>query len=183
MKILTIVALIAAVFLARPALADDLSYDDPGMHYRAPDGWQRVPIGDAAGADGAPTAVFVLRASKNQPRAVTITIDDYDGTLAEYASSHERDVRQHAGDNGAVLVERNDLTKLPNGMPVVYLVWTLSTDTGAPLKNYEYLFIDGQRSVSVKYSGYASDIGDADAAATLKSLYAVAYPKKRADSR
>lgn len=182
-KVLSFVALVAVVFLARPAFADDLSYDDPAMHFRAPDGWQRINLGDTSGNDDAPAAVWVLTANKNQPRSITITISNYQGSLDEFATSHQTSLRTSVGDNGVVLTDHKDQTKLANGMPVVYFVWTLSTDKDAPLKNYEDLFIDGQRSIAVKFTGYAGDVTDADAAAALSSLYAVAYPRRRPDSQ
>jgi hypothetical protein len=176
MKML-LAALLATVVLAAPARADSLSYDDPGMHYRAPDGWQRISLGDAPpDPDGGVVAVFTSRANKNSPRSVTISIAPFDGSLSDFSSKHLGDLRESAGDNGAVLVDHNEKTKLANGMPAVYLVYTFSSNTTPAVKTYEYLIIDGQRSIDVKYSGYASDVGDADATATLSSLYAVAYP-------
>jgi hypothetical protein len=182
LKFLSLVALVAMVALARPASADDLSYDDPGLHYRAPDGWQRVPIGDAEGNEGAPVAVFALKANKSQPRTVTITIAQDDESLTDFVNAHKNKLRQGSGDNGFVVFLHSENTKLANGMPVVYFVWTFSSDSAVELKSYEYLFVDGQRSIDVDYTGYASDVGDADAAATLSTLYAVAYPRKHADS-
>jgi len=174
--------------------ADDLSYNDPGMHYQAPAGWTRIPIpAEAVGQDGVPAAIFVFKADNRVKRTLTITIATFDGALNEFVSDRTQAIRQSTSssssssqtgsdqneDTASTYINKRQSTQTTNGMPAEEIVWTLTPPQSTQIRSYEYLMIDGQRSIDVKYSGQVGDVGDTDAADVLASLYVVAYPKVR----
>ena len=181
MKVLTLVALLATIFCATAVRADDLTYDDPGMHYRAPDGWERITItSDAAQQEGAPVAIFALRSGKNVSKTITITVADYDGALADFVTDRTQAMRSSSsGSDDSIFVDKKIPTKTGNGMPAVELIWTGTPANGPQSKSYEWLMIDGKRSIDVRYSGALGEINDTDAATVFSSLYVVAYPRPR----
>jgi len=165
--------------LATPALAaDPLSYDDPGMHFAAPTGWERVNLGDAASQDDAPAALFAYHRGQQDVRTIVITIKPYDGSLADFANDRQRDLRQ-GSDNTTVFINKHQPVTLANGMPAFVVVSTVSSDARPQIKNYEYLVIDGQRSIDVVYTAMTGDADEKAATAALSTLYVVAFPVRR----
>jgi hypothetical protein len=167
-----------ALAQASAVAADSLSYDDPGMHYQAPAGWERLDLGDAAGKDDAPAAVFVIDKGKVNARSVIIQIKPFDGSLADFVSNRRGELRQ-GSDNVTVFLNKQQPITLGNGMPAYLIEASSNSDSAPSRKSYEYLIIDGQRSIDVTYSGLVGDIDDDGGKAILSSLYVVAYPKRQ----
>ncbi len=177
------VALVWSVVLGScvaPAVAaGSLSYDDPGMHFKAPDGWQRidVPSGDSANSqDKPPVAVFAFDPGHSDAQTIIITIRTADSdSLDAFERSHEGDLRQ--GSDSTNVDKRTHVT-LANGMPA-YLVQTTSGDGLQSIRRYEYLVYDGARDIDVAFAGHQGEFTEKQALAALSTLYVVAYPGDR----
>jgi len=180
---IALLALAAAFFVGVPATAatDPLSFDDPGMHFRPPDPWERVPLvnkdGEAPPPDsGGPVAAWVYHRGKPDQRVITVVIKSYDGTLEDLERSTESEMRN--GTDG-LFVDKHELTKLSNGMPAFWLRTSEGSDIGKYLRRYEYIVFDGQRSIIVAMVGHQGDFEEKDAKEAMASLYVVAYPRGR----
>ncbi len=172
---------LAGVFpaaLGFPARADSLSYDDPGMHFTAPDGWTRleVPPGDPGGSDKQVVAGFVLHAGHSDQRSIVITVQPFSGSLDEYEKQHESELRQ---DSDSAFVEDHTKTTLANGMPAYFFkARTGDVASGHDVERNEYLVIDTKRAIDVAFVGGVGQTSDKDVKAALSSLYVVVYPAK-----
>jgi hypothetical protein len=62
-------------------------------------------------------------------------------------------------------------------MPVYFVASSSTSQSGLFQYRFEYVVIDGQRGITVSYSGGAGT-SENDALAALSSLYVVAYPPK-----
>jgi uncharacterized protein GlcG (DUF336 family) len=177
---LSIAVLLGA--MSAPALADGLSYDDPGMHFQAPDGWTRLQLANPDdGSDqnkdsDVPVAVFTWHQGKGDQRTITITIAPFDGGLDQFEKGHESDL--HSQSDSA-FVQKKTKTALANGMPAYFLTTSLGSSSSATFtQRDEYLVIDTQRSIDVAYSGVAGQFDEQVAKEALASLYVVVYPEK-----
>ncbi|GAC1306391.1 MAG: hypothetical protein NVSMB21_09090 [Vulcanimicrobiaceae bacterium] len=172
---------VIAALAAALATPDPLAYDDPGMHFRAPDGWTRVVTSDAAPDAGSsnapPAAVFVRDAGRAEQRTIVIDIQPYDGTLDGFERSRETEL--HSQTDGT-FVDRHTKTTLSNGMPAYFLqVSQPSGAAGHQRRRYDYLVYDLARSIDVAYIGRYGDFDEADVKAALASLSVVVYPRRR----
>jgi hypothetical protein len=176
--VLAITALLAISGSAASRAADDpLSYSDPGMHFQAPDGWERLPIQDqSADRGGTPVAAYILKKNKYEQRVITIVTQTFTGPLEAFEHSHVSDLRQQ-GDS--TYIEKQEKTALSNGMPAYWLKVNQGANLGQYVRRYEYLVIDLSRGIIVSYVGRAGDFDEKDAKAALSSLYVVVYPKTR----
>ncbi len=170
-----------ALALAAGAVAAENDYDDPGMHYSPPPGWEKISLGPAPAAgsqsgddDAPPAAVYAYHRGQSDQRTILIEIKDFDGTLDDFERQHESDVRK--GSDGT-FVDKPIRMALANGMPVDLLKVTSGTDAGHFSQRYEYLMIDGTRSIDVSYSGRQGDFDRQAAIDAFSSLYVVAYPR------
>jgi hypothetical protein len=162
--------------------AADGDYDDPGMHFSPPPGFEKISLAPAAGQDAPsqdedkrpPAAVYVYHRGQPDQRTIVIDIQSFDGDLATFESAHESDMRK--GTDGA-FVDKPVKTSLANGMPVLLLKMTSGNDPGHFSQRYEYLMIDGTRSIAVSYYGRQGDFEKKDALDAFSSLYVVAYPR------
>jgi hypothetical protein len=175
---LTLVLASAAAGLpGRAAFADDpLSYDDPGMHFKAPDGWTRidVPPADPNDSDPHPVAAFSFHAGRSDQRSIVITVQSFDGSLDQFERTHESEMRS-ASDSA--FIEEHSKTSLANGMPAYFFrVRTGDPSTSRELERNEFLVIDTQRGIDVALTGPSGDVSPTDAKAMLSSLYVVVYP-------
>ncbi len=165
---------------AAVATQDPLAYDDPGMHFRPPDGWRRVPLAaQGANNDGKrpPAAVYVLHPGKAEQRTIVIDIQPFDGTLDGYERSRESELHSEAD---GTFVDRKSKTTLGNGMPASFLqVSQPGGAAGHQLRRYDYLIYDLQRSIDVAYVGRYGDFDENEVKAALGSLSVVVYPRRR----
>ncbi len=173
---------IALLAFAAPAFAaDSLSYDDPGMHFKPPDGWTRVELNqEPAGANNdekrPPAAIYVWHRGQIDQRTIVVNIQPFEGTLDGFESQHESDLRS-ASDG--TFIDKKTKTTLANGMPAFFLKVSSGSELGTFTRRYEYLVYDGTRSIDVAYGGRQGDFDEKDAVAALASLYVVMYPAKR----
>ncbi len=160
--------------------ADPLAYDDPGMHFRPPDGWTRVTLAAPAAGDGGkqpPAAVYVWHPGKAEQRTILIEIASYEGTLDGYERSRESELHT---ESAGTFVDRKTKTALVNGMPAyVVQVSQPAGAAGHQLRRYDYLVYDLQRSIDVAYIGRYGDFDENDVKTALASLSVVVYPRRR----
>ncbi len=158
---------------------DSLAYNDPGMHFRAPDGWKRIQLTDAANDPNAklPAAVFTYHGDRTDARTIVITIEPYSGTLEGLEVSKESELRSSAD---GTFVDRKSKIVLGNGMPGYAIkVSQPSGPAGHQLRRYDYVIFDLARSIDVAYIGRYGDFEDRDVEAALASLSVVVYPRPR----
>ena len=123
------------------AADDPLSYDDPGMHFRPPDGWERLQLSDSGpdqNGNRPPVAVYFLKKSKSDRRLITITVQPFTGSLDGFAHSRASDLRQQSD---STFVEKQQKTTLSNGMPAYWLKVNQGASLGQYVRRYEYLVI------------------------------------------
>lgn len=158
---------------------DPLAYDDPGMHFRPPDGWQRVQFAESSDVEPSgphPVAAWVLQSKKMDQRQIIITVEPFDGSLGNFESSHESDLRNEGKDQ-SLFVDKKEMTTLANGMPAYFMRVNQGNAAGQFVRSYQYVVIDKQRGIVVAYSGRAGQFDDKEAKAAMASLYVVVYPK------
>lgn len=158
---------------------DPLAYDDPGMHFRAPDGWKRIPLVDASNDPSAkvPAAVFTYHGDRNDARTIVISIEPYSGTLEGLEVSKESELRSTAD---GTFVDRKTKIVLGNGMPGYAIkVSQPSGPAGHQLRRYDYVIYDLARSIDVAFIGRYGDFEDRDVEAALSTLSVVVYPRVR----
>jgi len=168
--------------LTGAAFAAEGDYDDPGMHFSPPSGWEKITLGPAADAAGQgddeqerpPVAVYAWHRGQSDQRTIAINIQHYDGSLDAFEHQRESDLRKAAD---GTFVDKPSKTALANGMPVYLLNVKAGTDVGHFVQRFDYLMIDGSRSIDVSYSGRQGDFGQKDATDAFSSLYVVVYPR------
>ncbi len=176
------VLLIGAIGLRASADTDPLSYDDPGMHFRPPDGWVRIPVPQDSSSPGLDEkkllAAYSYKVDKIDSRLISIVAEPFDGGLDAAEAKQEGDAR-NASDQ--TLISHKAKVTLANGMPAWYLNITQGSDD--PFKaaeTDEYVVYDGSRMIVTSYSGRQSSFSDDDVKKALSSLYVVVYPRHRA---
>jgi len=185
----SLASLVLAATLASPLLAlgtagaadDPLSYDDPGMHFRPPAGWERIDLTEAnAAADRSgsrPIAAYSFHQGKRDARVLLISTSPYTGSLDGAESSHETEI--HSASDAA-FVDRHEKTKLANGMPAYWLrISVTDTKSGMFQRRFEYVVYDGTRSIVAALVGRSGDFDEKEAKEALASLYVVMYPRGR----
>lgn len=171
---------LAAVLLAPAQAADPLSFDDPGMHFKAPAGFERVDLGaqpqDADEGDTSrPAAVFVSNRGRRDQRSIIIEVHPGTESLDAFEANHEQDLRK--GSDSA-RVDKKEKTTLANGMPA-YFLRVSSGDGLQAIWRYEYVVFDGTRDIDVAYTAHQGEVDAQAAKDALASLYVVVYPHDR----
>jgi len=170
-----------ALALGTPALADGPTYDDPGMHFQAPDGWTKLdlpsPSADADSDAPTPVAAFVFDQGRFEQRTITITVKEYSDTLDAFKGEQTSQLRS---SSDSAFISQQDKTTLSNGMPAYFIDARLTSQSGADTYRAEYLVIDTKRAIDVAYTSQ-EDFSVKDAKAALASLYVVVYPGRLPD--
>ena len=165
---------------ALPALADNnLSYDDPSVHYTAPDGWTRLDVPAANpenSSEETPVAVFQKAFGRIDNRIITLRIGRYEGSLDGLESTHENDLRS---GGQSVFVEKKTKVTMPNGMPAWQIKYSSGEDVGQSVRAFDVVVYDGRRSIILTYAGRTASFSDDDALKALSSLTVVLYPEGR----
>ena len=109
----------AAFAQTQPAPAptnNPLSYDDPGMHFAPPAGWERIALAppDPSANGEAPVALYVKNRGRSDQQLITVEIKPFDGSLEGLESSHESDLRSAVD---STFIDKRQRTTLQNGMP------------------------------------------------------------------
>jgi hypothetical protein len=175
-----LLALAVSFGLAVPSAvrADDskLSYDDPAVHFSAPDGWQQQNLPPEVQQGAHYVAAFTKTFDRNDTRTITLRIEPYAGTLNGLQGSHESDLRGQA-DN--VFVDKKTRITLANGMPAWLMKVSIGQDPGRTVRDFEYVVFDGRRSIIASYVGRDGTFDDKEAISALSTLSVVLYPAGR----
>src|SRR5579872_102076 len=152
------------------------TYNDPAMSFTAPPGYVKanIPAHDPAKFDGPTMVAAFMKASKNGPRSsITIQIENFDGTLDDFESSSENDLR---GQGDSVFIRKSQTT-LSNGMPAFWRHVTVGTGFDQ-LERYEYIWVDGLRGIELSLTARNGDVTEAQAKLALANATGVAYPQR-----
>jgi hypothetical protein len=171
---------------AAASAAPVATYNDAGMHFDAPPGWEMVHISanpDGSGnADGGgdsneatPVAAFIYHHGKSDQLAIVIKTAPFDGRVDEYDASHTRELRK----DGDTFIAKNEKITLANGMPAYFVKANSGSQAGHYVETLEYLVCDGTRSIDVSYVGGEGTFDETKARNAFATLYVVAYPTRR----
>jgi hypothetical protein len=158
--------------------ADPHTYDDPAMHFEAPKDYylveRRLLSVDDLG-DPQTVAVWVKNPGRQDLRTLTISMEQYTGDVDQYETNVSNDVRTKIDD---AIVANKVRTTTPNGMPAYFLSITSGSGFEGQ-KQYELIWSDGVRGVSITVSGRLGDLQADEARATVANVSAVRYPSGR----
>lgn len=172
------VALRAQQATPMPTPADWQVYDDPAMHFHAPDGFR--PIGqrqisvEKLGDDPVIVAAWIYP-DKDHPRRLIIQQEYFEGDYKAFDSQLESQLRDQY-DNP--FFKNKQDTKLRNGMPAEFM--EMSAGSGFNVqKFYILLWSDGQRGVAVLLQSQLNDLDGDSARRLMSDASAVRYPINR----
>lgn len=180
LALLGVVAPLAAPAAADPAAAptpNPNTFNDPAMSFTAPPEFRRMqgpPHDPAQFEQKAVVAMFIKNPGTPQAVGITISMENYEGTAAGYATSSDNDLRSN---QDGVFIKRSD-TKLPNGMPAVFEEVTIGSGF-SQVTEFRYLWADGVRGVELGETSAYGQLDEKRAKADLAMVSAVAYPKYR----
>ncbi len=183
---LALVALFAlAVSSAAAATAPPIAtlaqrtYDDPAIHYVAPEGVtfvgrREVPYQDASHMT--PVAIWGFDVGKSKARIISISYERFsNGSLRGFYATYINEMRSSSG-SGTFIRRKNAV--LANGMPAYWL--KISTGDGFnQMRSYAYVWYDGVRGVVLSEEARAGNISERQAKRDLAGASAVAYPVGR----
>lgn len=155
-----------------------LVYDDPAMHFQAPDGWvspgqRQVALADLG--DDPTTVAMWIKPDRDHPIKLILQQQAFSGSLDVFESTIEQQMR---GDTDDGVVRGKDRISLRNGMPA-YFVSVVSGSGFTTTKSFIVAWIDGQRGVALIATAQLGDL-DADTARKFMSnVSAVRYPDDR----
>ncbi len=171
---------------AAASVAPVATYNDAGMHFEAPAGWETVPISanpDGSGSpdgggdsdEATPVAAFIYHRGKSDQVAIVIKTAPFDGRVDDYDVSHNSALRK----DGDTFIAKNEKITLANGMPAYFVKANSGSEAGHYVETLEYLVCDGTRSIDVSYIGGEGTFDETKARSAFASLYVVAYPTRR----
>ena len=174
--------------LAVPALAQEEQtytpppmaanqFVDPAMSFTAPDGFLKVPFPPHDPTQfGDPTVVaaFVFHQGQGDARAISITMEDFQGSLDGYEMVTENDLRNKLD---SVFFKHKVAVTLSNGMPAYFQDITIGSGF-SETKVYRYVWIDGVRGVQLGESSRLGSITEEQAKKDLANASATAYPHR-----
>jgi hypothetical protein len=164
--------------LASAAAAEPVpAYDDPAVHFAPPNGWEKIDVGSGSGGGSEPpAAVFVSNPGKYNERRIVLEIAPYSGTLDGFVSTHESELRTKY--DGAFIDHKARVT-LANGMPAWWMRVSFGATVGHFYRRYEYVVLDGQRSIILSDTSRLGEVEEKDAQGALGTLSVVVYPRGR----
>ncbi|MFN2450281.1 MAG: hypothetical protein ABR508_10935 [Candidatus Baltobacteraceae bacterium] len=174
---LALLAMLAPLCTGVRAADDANTYNDPAMSFTPPAGFRRVPIpphDPRTFEQKSVVAVYVKNPGTQDATAITLTMDNFEGTAAAFAMTSDNDTRSSA--DGA-FIKRSD-AKLSNGMPAVWEEVTVGSGF-AQVSSFRYLWADGVRGVTLAETSRYGNVDDRHARADLANVSAVAYPRYR----
>jgi hypothetical protein len=157
-------------------LPDPMQYNDPAMHFEAPDGFRlvgqrQIPL-EALNDDLQTIAGWI---DPKTGLRILIQAESFHGSAASFYDSLEQQLR---GQLDSALFKSHDATTLSNGMPAVFA--ELTTGSGfTTYKLFMYVWCDGERGMVLAAAGGLGDIDSAKAKKLLAKATAVRYPNRR----
>ncbi len=180
MRYMAIAAMAALWSLFGPvaALGAQNTYSDPAMSFTAPPNYVQAPVPAHDPTDFSQPAVvaaFVANGGKPDQRAITITMENFDGNVDGFEVLSENELRTQTD---GVFVKKKERTTLSNGMPAYWQEITVGTGFDE-IKRFQYVWADGVRGVTLAISSHYGELDEASAKRDLASAYGVLYPKNR----
>ena len=177
LAMLALVATLDAMPTPQPTATPDWHvYNDPAMHFRAPDGFfpigqRHVAVGDLT-EDQATTVAGWIYPLKDHVRRLVIQQEYYDGDVSGFDSVLESQMRDQFQD---AFFKNKEHTTLKNGMPAMFV--DMSSGEGFNIqKVFMLIWADGQRGVVVSVACALGDLDTNAARALLTDATAVRYP-------
>jgi hypothetical protein len=170
--------LLAQQATPQPTPSDWMVYEDPAMHFRAPDGWQ--PVGqrqiDAQKlTDDAVVVAAWVYPNREHPRKLTISQEYFEGDYKAFEAQLESQLRDQFTD--PFFKSKQDI-KLRNGMPAEFM--EMSAGSGFDVtKTYVLLWSDGVRGISILLTAQLNDLDGVSAQHLMSDVTAVRYPAGR----
>jgi hypothetical protein len=157
---------------------DPSQYNDTAMHFRAPAGY--LPVGQRhislkdLPSDPVTVAGWIFP-SRNNPRRIIIQEQAFTGTLGEFSTTFQQQLRNEL--SGTLIKNKQDAS-LENGMPAKYMETVIGSGFNEQ-KAFMYIWVDGQRGVSLTVMAPLGVLNTKSAQAILAHASAVAYPVGR----
>jgi hypothetical protein len=157
---------------------DFMEYNDPAMHFRAPDAFtpvaQRVVTVDDLGEDQADViAAWVLRT--NPAVRILVQGESFNGNAAGFSDLYQQQLRNLLQN---ALIKSQETTHLKNGMPAIFIDVT-SGEGFTTQKYFAYLWADGKRGMVLAVTSPLGACDLATAKRYLADASAVRYPTDR----
>jgi len=159
--------------------ADPHTYDDAAMHFQAPAdfkllGEHHIQLKDVA--DPAIVAAWVKQQGDPNERDLYITVEAYSGDASGYELTAENAIRNKIDD---AFVDHKEQLTTNNGMPAFFMAISYGSGFDAR-KQYQLVWSDGQRGVTVALVGPTGELTEKEARAVLlTNVTAVLYPPGR----
>jgi hypothetical protein len=157
---------------------DPMVYTDPAMTFQAPTGF--APVGqrqiavDKLGEDPEIVAGWI-GTDKNHPRRLFIQQEYFEGSVEDFDSVYEEQVR---GNSDNALFKDKQNVSLKNGMPAMFMDMT-SGEGFDEQKVYILMWADSQRGVAVVLQTQLGDLDATTARSLMSDVSAVKYPSQR----
>lgn len=154
-----------------------LEYSDPAMSFMPPPGYYRVPMAPHSPTEfGQPSVVaaWIKNPGKTDQRTITITMDNFSGSLDGAEMISENNARDQTD---GIFVNHKQVTKLANGMPAYFQEMTIGSGFNE-LKRWQYVWIDGIRIVTLTIVGRFGEIDEKQAREDLANASGVLYPQR-----
>ena len=162
-----------------PATLPQRTYNDPAMHYVAPEGvaligMRQVPYQSAS--QMTPVAIWAFDVGTSHARVISLAFERFShGSLRGFYTTYINELR--SSSNGGTFVRREHAI-LVNGMPAYWL--KVSSGEGlSQMRSYAYVWYDGVRGVVLSEEARAGKISERQAKRDLAGASAVAYPVGR----
>ncbi len=161
-----------------PTPTNPLEFDDPGMHFIAPDGWllvgRRVLPLKALSDDLQVVARWVLN-QRDKPQSIALSQQFFEGDATGYETRFESDLR---GAIDGAIVKGSERINLSNGMPAYFIEVSYGSGFDSR-KEYACIWADGTRGVSLAVTARVGELDLATAKKLLSNVSAVRYPANR----
>ncbi len=162
----------------QPTPADWMVYDDPAMHFRAPDGFRpvgqrQIPV-EKLGDDPTIVAAWIYP-DKDNPRRLVIQQESFTGDYNAFQGEFESQLRDQFD---TPLFKNKETIKLRNGMPAIFEEMTSGSGFNVQ-KFYLLMWADGERGVAVTLQTQVNDLDETKARQLMSDATAVRYPDNR----
>ncbi len=162
-----------------PATPAQRTYNDPAMHYVAPEGvvligMRQVPY--QAALHMTPVAIWGIDVGQADARVISLAYERFShGSLRGFYTTYVNELR--GASKGGTFVHREHAV-LINGMPAYWL--KVSSGEGlAQMRSYAYIWYDGVRGVVLSEEARVGNLSERQAKRDLAGASAVAYPVGR----
>ena len=155
-----------------PARADARMYSDRTVRFIPPPEYDSIdlPAVDLSEQEHlTPVAAYIHNRGKEDQLSIQILMEQFSGSLNEFETSVENDLRGQIPD---LFVSKKAVTRLANGMPAYWMKLAYGEGFDS-MQQYVYATIDGRRGIVVAMVGRLGIINEDKAREGLKNLAVV----------